>query len=142
MIVTKKQFIITKRSEKNLLNDPKNQFFSKRFMIVAGFSYKGEIKVKKVDKNVKINYKYYQEYISTPIFKYKILDLHPKYHQSVELHQDKASSYTSQSAITFKKKMKREMKPYPSLIFLLKSIYVSPMGFCAFGLLKSALSKH
>ena len=39
--------------------------FSKGFMTVVGFSYKHKKKVRKVDKNVKINSKYYQEHVLT-----------------------------------------------------------------------------
>ena len=51
--------------------------FSKEFVIVADFSYKGKVKMIKIDKNVKIISNYYQEHILTPIFKYKIPDLYP-----------------------------------------------------------------
>ena len=43
--------------------------FIKCFMIIIGFSYTGKVKIRKVEKNVKINSDYYQKYILTPIFK-------------------------------------------------------------------------
>ena len=48
-------------------------------MIVVGFLQKGNAKIK-VGKNIKINFKYYQKYILTKIFKYKIPDLYPQCH--------------------------------------------------------------
>ena len=73
-------------------------------MIVASFSYKGRKKIKKIDKNVKINSKCYQEHVLTPVFKYEIPDFYSHFHQCIELHQDKASSHALQSAIAFLKK--------------------------------------
>jgi len=59
-----------KRGEKNLSTwfKESKESFSKGFMIVADFSYKGKLKIKRVEKNVKINSKYYQEHILSPIF--------------------------------------------------------------------------
>ena len=66
-----------------------------------------ENKKRKVDKNVKFNSKYYQKYILTPIFKYEIPNIYPQCHQSVELHEDKASCRTSQSTIAFLEKIEQ-----------------------------------
>ena len=58
----------------------------------------------KIYKNVKINYEYYQEHTLNHIFEYEILDLYPQSHESIELHQDKAMSYPSQSQLLFSTK--------------------------------------
>ena len=63
-------------------------------MTVTGFSNKGRKKVKKIDKNVKINSKYYQEHVLTPVSEYEISELYSQFYQWVELHQDKSSSHT------------------------------------------------
>ena len=113
-------------------------------MIVAGFAYNGKLKIRRVDKNVKINSTYYQKHILLPFFKHEIPSLYPQCHQSVGLHQDKASSHTSQSTVNFLEKMEREtgIRAIPFTHIPAKSPDVSPMDFYAFGLLKSALSKR
>lgn len=135
-----------KRGEKNLSTwfKESKESFSKGFMIVAGFSYNGKLKIKRVEKNVKINSKYYQEHILSPIFLNEIPSLYPQCHQSVRLHQDKASSHTSKSTVNFLKEMEQKtgIKAVPFTDIPTKSPDVSPMDFCAFGLLKSALSKR
>ena len=95
-------------------------------------------------KNIKINSKYYQEHILSPIFLDEIPSLYPQGHQSVELHQDKASSHTSKSTVNFLKEMEQKtlIKTIPFTDIPTKSPDASPMDFCAFGLLKSALSKR
>ena len=113
-------------------------------MIVAGFSYNGKLKIRKVAKSVKINATYYQEHILTPIFMNDIPLLYPFDFQNVEIHQDKASSHTAHSTCTFLEEMEQEtgIKSIPFDHIPVKSPDCSPMDFCVFGLLKQALSKR
>ncbi|GBM73366.1 hypothetical protein AVEN_58668-1 [Araneus ventricosus] len=75
-------------------------------------------------------------------FNYERPSLYPQCHQSTELHQDKVSRYASQSTDNFLEKMEQEMIiKYPSLIFL-RNLLMYDMDFCAFELLKYALSKR
>jgi len=46
--------------------------YPKGFMIVAGFCYKGKLKLKKVEPNTKINSNYYQTNVIAPIFRNEI----------------------------------------------------------------------
>lgn len=100
-------------------------------MIVVGFSYNGKLKIKRVEKNVKINSKYYQEHILSPIFLNEIPSLYPQCHQSVELNQDKACSHTSKSTVNFLKEMEQKtgIKAIPFTDIPTKSPGVSPMDF-------------
>ena len=136
MIATKKANSLSQKWRKNFTTWLKE--FKERFSkVVTGFSYKDKIKVKIVDKNVKINFKYCQKHILTPIFKYGIADLNPECHQTVELHRDKARSHTSQSRIPFLEKIVQDtgIKTIPFTDFPVKSPDASPKDFCAFGLL-------
>ena len=65
----------------------------------------------------------------------------PQCHQSVVLHQDKASSNSSQSTVTFQDEMEQKMgiKIISLTDIPAKSPDALPMVFCAFGLVKSAL---
>ena len=62
----------------------------------------------------------------------------------MKLHQDKANSHTSKSTVNFLKEMeqKSNIKVIPFTDTPTKSPNVFLMDFCAFGFLKSALSKH
>ncbi|KFM73915.1 hypothetical protein X975_19894, partial [Stegodyphus mimosarum] len=65
-------------------------------------------------------------------------------HLCVRLHQDKASSHTSKSTVNFLKEIEQKtgIEAIPFIDISTKSPDVSPMNFCAFGLLKTALSKR
>ena len=62
----------------------------------------------------------------------------------MELHQDRATSQTCATTSQFLQQMEREtgIKAIPFTDIPVKSPDVSPMDFCAFGLLKSALAKR
>ncbi|GBM72233.1 hypothetical protein AVEN_83910-1 [Araneus ventricosus] len=117
---------------------------SKGFRIVAGFSYNGELKIRRVGKNVKVNSTYYQEEALRPIFTKEIPFLYPDDFQRVKLHQDKATSPTSKSTTEFLE----EIKTDTSIAYIhfqhipAKSPSVSPRDYCASGPLKGALSKR
>ncbi|GFT66393.1 transposase [Trichonephila clavipes] len=74
--------------------------FSKGFMIVAGFSKNGKLKVKKVSSKAKINSLYFHQNILEPIFE-EISTLYGKDIDKVELHMDKDSSGTSRSTAAY-----------------------------------------
>ena len=70
-------------------------------MVVAGVSYNGKLKIRKVERNVKINSEYYQQRILTPIFEEEIPELYGNSVNKVYFHQDKASSHTSISTVNY-----------------------------------------
>ncbi|GBO29915.1 hypothetical protein AVEN_208472-1 [Araneus ventricosus] len=113
-------------------------------MVVVRFSYNGKLKIRRVKKNVKINSTYYQENFLRPIFTEEIPFLYPNDFQRVKLHQVKATSHTSKRTTAFLEKMTTDT----GIAYLAfqhipaKSPDVSPMDYCAFGLLKIALSKR
>ena len=118
--------------------------YPKGFMIVAGFCYKGKLKLKKVEPNTKINSNYYQTNVIAPIFRNEIPLLYGNQANMVAFHQDKASSHTSNSTRQFLDLMTAEtsIKAIPFSHIPVKSPDASPMDFCAFGLLKQALGKR
>jgi hypothetical protein len=142
----KRGIFYKKRTEKSTENwfKESREGFPKGFMVVAGFSYNGKLTIRKIEKNAKINSKYFQDKILTPIFEKDIPSLYPMDLDKVELHQDKASSHTSKSTALFLEKMRNEtgIKAIPFGHIPVKSPDASPMDFCAFGLLKQALSKR
>lgn len=142
----KRSIYYRKRGEKNVQTWFRQckESFSKGFMIVAGFSYNGKLKIRRVEKNVKINSSYYQEKVLRPIFTEEIPLLYPNDFQRVKLHQDKATSHTSKTTTAFLEKMKTDtgIAYIPFQHIPAKSPDVSPMDYCAFGLLKRALSKR
>ena len=84
-----------------MLVQRKQESFAKDFTFITGYSYNRKLKVKKVEKNVKINWDYHQKYILTPIFKEEIPPLYPNNLHSVKFHQDKDPSHTSKSTALF-----------------------------------------
>ena len=93
-------------------------------------------------KNVKINSKYYQEHVLTPVLKCEIPDLCSQFHQCIKLSQENASSHPLHTIVFQEKKKKTKIKTIIFTNIPIKSLDVSLMYFCAFGLLKSALSKR
>ncbi|KFM66675.1 hypothetical protein X975_06438, partial [Stegodyphus mimosarum] len=74
----------------------------------------------------------------------EIPSLYPQCHPSVRLHRDKASSRTSKSTVNFLKEMKQKtsIEAIPFTDIPTQSPDVSPMDFCAFERLKTALSER
>lgn len=142
----KRSIYYRKRGEKdiNCWFRENKESFAKGFMVITGFSYNGKLKIRKVEKNVKINSDYYQKYVLTPIFKEDIPSLYPNNLHCVKFHQDKATSHTSKSTALFFEKMRNEtgIEAIPFKCIPPKSPDVSPMDYCAFGLLKQALYKR
>ena len=71
----KKSIYYLKKREKecgNLVSSRKRKFQEGTYVIVAWFSYNEKLKIKTVRKNVKINSKFYQEKVLSPIFTEKI----------------------------------------------------------------------
>ena len=108
-------------------------------MIDAGFSYNG--KLEKWGRNVKIFSKYHQEKVLRAIFTEEFLFLCPNGFDRVKLHQDQATSHTSESTAVFPEKMNTDTSiKHMSLQHIpTKSPDVSPMDYCNFGLLKRVL---
>jgi len=69
-----------------------------------------------------------------PIFLNEIPSLYPQCHQSVELHQYKASSHTSNSTVNFLKEMEQKtgIKTIPFTDIPTKPPDASPMEFLCF----------
>ncbi|GFX29061.1 uncharacterized protein TNCV_3031031 [Trichonephila clavipes] len=114
-------------------------------MIAAGFFNNGRLKTKKVSSKAKINLLYYKKNILEPFFEEEIPALYGNDIDKFELHMDKASSHTSKStaACLAKKKNRNRNKIYILVYEIrVKSPYAFAMDFCAFGLLKRALSKR
>ncbi|GBO46880.1 hypothetical protein AVEN_39946-1 [Araneus ventricosus] len=106
-------------------------------------SYNGKLKIRRVKKSVKINSTYYQEKVLRPIFTEEIPFLYPNDFQRVKLHQDKDASHTSKSTTAFLEKMKTDtgIAHIPFQYIPTKSPDISPMDYCAFGLVKIVFSK-
>ncbi|GFY01293.1 uncharacterized protein TNCV_5077601 [Trichonephila clavipes] len=82
--------------------------FLKVFVIVAGFSNKDKLKVKKVSSKTKINSLYYQQNILEPIFEEEIPTLYGKDIGKVEFHMNKGSNHTSKSTAAYSGKKESE----------------------------------
>lgn len=52
----------------------------------AGFACKEKLKIKGLEKNIKVNSTYYQECVLCLIFKYEMSSLYSLYYQSIERH--------------------------------------------------------
>ena len=116
----------------------------KGFMIATGISHKGKLKIRRIEKNAKINSEYYQRNILIPIFKEDIPHLFGTDTPNVIFYHDKASSHVSWSTVNFLETLRAktgintvEPKRIP-----VKSPDCSPMYFCTFGLLKRQIGNE
>jgi len=118
--------------------------YPKGIMVVAGFSYKGKLAIRKVPPNVKINSQFYQREVLDPIFHHDIPSFYGEDLGNVFLHQDKASSHTSRSTTAYLDNLCTEtgINVIPFKSIPTKSPDAAPMDFCCFGLLKYGLSKR
>ncbi|UYV82079.1 GVQW3 [Cordylochernes scorpioides] len=66
-------------------------------MVACGISYEGKLKIRKVERNAKINSEYYQNNILEPIFLNDIPSIYGKQSNKVWFHHDNATSHTSSS---------------------------------------------
>lgn len=114
--------------------------FSKRFIIVAAFTYNGKINIKRVEgRRGILRSTYYQKLIVLSILKHEIPPLYHQCHQSAQLHQDKETSRSLQSTVDFSGKIwMRNIGLYPSLIFLLNAGCIFH-GFLRFWTLKNSV---
>src|SRR5258705_9068263 len=118
--------------------------FAKGFMIVAGYSYNGKLKLRRVEKNAKINAKYYQDHILDPIYRVEIPALYGTATPNVWIHQDKAFSHTAKTTMKYMRDMEAESGIHVILYSSIpvKSPDASPMDYCGFGLLKRAIGSR
>lgn len=118
--------------------------FPRGFMVVAGYCYKGQLKMHRVEKNAKVNAVYYQTNILEPIYREEIPALYGAEASKVWIHQDKAASHTARSTVAYMKEMEKEtgIHAIPYSEIPVKSPDASPMDFCGFGLLKRALGNR
>lgn len=89
----KREEVILKPDSKNLIK-----------VLSDSFHY-SKLKIKRVEDRIKIISRIIQKYMLSSIFRYEIPSLYPQWHQLIELHQDKASSHTSQFTVNLMKEM-------------------------------------
>ena len=118
--------------------------FSKGFMVVAGYSYRGKLTIRKIPKNVKINAHYFQCNVMDAIYHNEIPQFFGNDAPKVLVHMDKASSHTARSSRQYYdiKKQETGIDVVPFSSIPVKSPDCSPMDFCGFGLLKKRLAKR
>jgi hypothetical protein len=121
-----------------------HESFPKGFMVVAGYTYRGKLNIRRIDSNAKVNAVYYQERILTPIYTAELPALYGRDALRVRVHQDKASSHTAKSTIAFFQRMEVEtgIHTIPFHDIPVKSPDASPMDYCGFGLLKRRLGSR
>ena len=93
----KEVYLSSKTKRKHLLSwfFQCKESFSKRFIIVTGFSYRRKLKMKKRGGNVKFNSKYYRDKVLTSIFTEEIPFLYLGDFHAFKLHQGTEWSRTS-----------------------------------------------
>ena len=113
-------------------------------MVVAGSCARGQLKIHRVAKNVKINAAYYQKNVMDPIFNEEIPRLYSEDTLNVWIHMDKAYSHTARSSPDFyhRKAVETGVNVIPFKRIPVKSPDASPMDFCGFGLLKQRLASR
>jgi len=117
--------------------------FSKSFMVV-GIIGRGTVPLLRVPASVKINAKYYVDYVLKPLFTVHLPRLYPNEMDKVFLHHDKATSHTANLTSSYLAKMKREVGiSYISKEHIpVKAPDGSPLDFFGFGYLKQQLLKR
>jgi hypothetical protein len=142
----KRSIYYTSRSKKDdrVWCRQRTESFPKGFMVMAGFSYQGKLKLRKIERNTKINSVYYQNNILSPIFKEEIPNLYGSETCNVVFHHDKAPSHVSQSTVNYLQRLKAEtgINSIEPRRIPVKSPDCAPMDFCVFGLLKRRLGNR
>lgn len=87
--------------------------FPKGFMVIAGYCYKGQLAIRRVAKNVKVNSLYYQSNVLDQIYNTDIPGLYGVDTNKVWLHQDKASGLRSHILLSWNNGL--VLVPYPSV---------------------------
>ncbi|UYV76528.1 hypothetical protein LAZ67_14000994 [Cordylochernes scorpioides] len=118
--------------------------YPKGFMVACGISYEGKLKIRKVERNAKINSEYYQNNILEPIFLNDIPSIYGKQSNKVWFHHDNATSHTSSSTQAYLEDLRQRtgINTIPKTRTPVKSPDLAPMDFCIFGCLKRALGKR
>ncbi|UYV63372.1 NDST1 [Cordylochernes scorpioides] len=113
-------------------------------MVACGISYEGKLKIRKVDRNAKINSEYYQNNILEPIFLNDIPSIYGKQSNKFWFHHDNATSHTSSSTQAYLEDLRQRtgINTIPKNRTPVKSPDLAPMDFCIFGCLKRALGKR
>lgn len=134
---------VGQKRRSNFIRENKEKF-SKGFMVVAGYCARGQLKIHRVAKNVKINAAYYQKNVMDPIFHEEIPRLYSEDTPNVWIHMDKASSHTARSSQDYyhRKAVETGVNVIPFKRIPVKSPDASPMDFCGFGLLKQRLASR
>ncbi|UYV69955.1 SETMAR [Cordylochernes scorpioides] len=118
--------------------------YPKGFMVACSISYEGKLKIRKVERNAKINSEYYQNNILEPIFLNDIPSIYGKQSNKVWFHHDNATSHTSSSTQAYLEDLRQRtgINTIPKNRTPGKSPDLAPMDFCIFECLKRALGKR
>lgn len=119
----------------------KDERFKHGFMLIGIISGKGTLPLMKVPTEVKINARYYVDYVLKPLFTIHLPRLYGNEMNKVFFHHDKASSHTARLTVEYLEKMKKEI----GISYLenseipVKAPDASPLDFFGFGYLKQQL---
>ena len=103
-------------------------------------SYRGKTEIRIIDKDTKVNSKYYCEQVLKPFLDNDVPRLFPDDLESMAFHQDSASSHTARDTIQFLKN--NNMNFIDKEEWMPKSSDAAPMDFGIRGILKRRLQKR
>ncbi|UYV60750.1 PDE2A [Cordylochernes scorpioides] len=145
-VTTKKSYILSKWVEKSRPIWLKEcaESYPKGVIVACGISYEGKLKIRKVERNAKINSEYYQNNLLEPKFLNDIPSIYGKQSNKVWFHHDNATSHTSSSTQAYFEDLRQRtgINTIPKNRTPVKSPDLAPMDFCIFGCLKRALGKR